>query len=148
LAYGVLILSLNWFCVAGEYTQTQLYTIPWAVFFAVLAYRRRDRGHDVYDMFTAVALAVLTLPLAGQALGENGQIYGLLLILEALGLVFLGIGLSYRLITLWGVSTLVLEVLYQLRDFFNALPKYLISAFLGLVLLGVAIVLLQRRKND
>jgi len=95
-----------------------------------------------------VALGILTIPLAGQALGENGQGYGLLLILEGLALVFLGMAASYRLITLWGTTTLVLEVLYQLRDFFYALPKYVISAGLGLALLVVAIVMLQRRKSD
>lgn len=148
VAGGVLILSLNWFMNVIDVTQLQAYSVPWAAYTAFLAYRRRDRGHEVYDGFVVVALAILTIPLAGQALGENGQGYGLLLIFEAMALVFLGMGLSYRLVTMWGVVTLVLEVLYQLRDFFYALPKYLISAGLGLVLLAIAIVMLQRRGND
>ncbi|HEX3082712.1 MAG TPA: hypothetical protein VHQ86_05710, partial [Candidatus Saccharimonadia bacterium] len=79
---------------------------------------------------------------------SNGQGYGLMLIGEALALVFVGMSFKYRLVTLWGAATLVLEVLYQMRDFFYALPKYVISAGLGLALLGVAIVMLQRRKGN
>jgi len=147
-AGSVLVVAFNWLLSVANVGQTQAYTVPWAAFVGYLGYRRRERGHDVYDIFTVVALGILTIPLAGQALGENGQGYGLLLILEGLALVFLGMAASYRLITLWGTTTLVLEVLYQLRDFFYALPKYVISAGLGLALLVVAIVMLQRRKSD
>jgi hypothetical protein len=148
VAGGILVLSFNWLLNVLDVTQTQLYTVPWAAYAAYLAYRRRDLGHEIYDGFVVVALGILTVPLAAQALGENGQGYGLLLIFEAIALVFIGMGLSFRLVTMWGVVTLVLEVLYQLRDFFYALPKYLISAGLGLALLAVAIVMLQRRGND
>ncbi len=102
VAGGVLILSLNWFMNIIDVTQLQLYTVPWALYVAYLAYRRRDRGHEVLDGFVVVSLAILTIPLASQALGENGQGYGLLLIFEAIALVFLGMGLKYRLITMWG----------------------------------------------
>ncbi len=148
VAGAILVLSFNWFLSVQQITQTQGYTLPWAAYLGYLGYRRRHRGHEGYDAFVAGALGVLTIPLAGQALASDGQVYGLLLILEAIALVFLGMALSYKLVTLWGVATLVLEVLYQLRDFFYALPKYVISAGLGLALLAVAIVMLQRRKGN
>ena len=148
IAGGILILSFNWFCWAFSVDQTQAYSLPWAAYTAYLGYRRRGAGRSVYDGFTAVALLFLTLPLASQALGDNGQIYGLVLIVVAIALVFIGMALSYRLITIWGAATLVAEVLYQLRDFFYALPKYFISAGLGLALLATAIIMLQRRKSD
>ena len=148
IAGGIMILSLNWFCWAFSVDQTQAYSLPWAAYSAYLGYRRRAAGHSVYDGFTAVALFFLTLPLATQALGDNGQVYGLILILVGIALVFIGMAMSYRLITIWGASTLVAEVLYQLRDFFYALPKYFISAGLGIALLATAIIMLQRRKGD
>ncbi len=147
VAGGVLVLAFNWFTSVEGVTQTQAYTLPWAAYIAYLAYRRRDRGHEAYDGLVGLALAVLTLPLAGQALADDGQVYGLILIGVALALVFLGMSINYRLLTIWGAATLVAEVLYQLRDFFYALPKYVISATLGLALLAVAIVLLSRRKG-
>jgi hypothetical protein len=90
---------------------------------------------------------VLSFPIAGQALQDDGQLYGLELIFIALGLVLAGSVMRYRLVQWWGAGTLVIEVLYQIRDFLFALPKYLISAALGLALLGTAIVLLQRRRQ-
>lgn len=148
VAGGILILSYNWMLSRLDITQAQLFTLPWAAYLGYLAYRRRARGHQVYDIFAAGALAVLTLPIAGQAMEEGGQLYGLELILIGLGLVVVGAATRYRLLAWWGAGTLVAEVLYQMRDFLYALPKYLISAGLGLALLAVAIVLLQRRRND
>ena len=147
VAGGIFIVSLNWYCSVLQITQTQIYTLPWAAYVAYLAYRRRGRGHQAYDGFTAAALGILTLPLATQALAEGGQLYGLVLVAEAILLIFAGMVLSYRLVTIWGAVTLVAEVLYQMREFFYALPKYLISAGLGVALLAVAIVMLLRRKS-
>lgn len=146
LAIAIWVLSLNWACAVWGVTQVQAYTLPWAAYVALLAYRHRHEGMEVYNGFIAVALAILTIPLAGQALADDGQLYGLFLIIEAIMLVFLGIALSNKLIRSWGIATLVIEVLYQMKDVFLALPKYLISAGLGLALLVIAIVLLQRRK--
>jgi len=145
-AIAVLILAFNWLLAYYNVSQTQAFTLPWAGYFAFLAYRRRD-SRDTRDLFTGVALAALTLPIAGQALSDTGQLYGLELIFIALGLAIGGSVASNKLTMWWGVATLVCEVLYQMRDFLFALPKYLISAFLGLALLAVAIVLLQRRRN-
>ena len=145
-AGAVWVLALNWAFAVWDVTQTQAYTLPWAAYVALLAYRRRHQETEAFNGLIGIALAILTIPLAGQALADDGQIYGLLLIIEAIALVFLGIALSNKLIRSWGIATLVLEVLYQMKDVFLAMPKYLISAGLGLALLVIAIVLLQRRK--
>ena len=144
---GGLVLSFNWLMAVVGSSETQLYTVPWAAYVAYLGYRHRDQGRSTIDGIAALALGILTIPLALQALASDGQGYGLLLILEALARVFAGMGLRYKLVTIWGVTVLVLEVLYQMRDVFYALPKYLISAGLGIALLAVAIVMLQRRDQ-
>jgi hypothetical protein len=148
VAGAIVIVAFNWFCAVYDVTQVQAYTLPWAAYMAFLGYRRRAGGHAAYDVWVALALAILTFPLAGQALASDGQLYGLLLIIEALALVITGMALSYRLVTIWGIATLVIEVLYQMRDILFALPKYFISAALGLGLLAAAIVMLQRRKGN
>ncbi len=147
VAGALMIATIQWwFYYLGD-DQTQLYTVPWAVYVAWLGSTRRDQGRAVTDGFVVVSLAILTIPLAVQALSDSGQLYALALIGESLALIFIGMALQYRLITLWGAVALVLEVLYQLRGIFDALPKYVISAGLGLALLVVAIVLLQRRQG-
>jgi hypothetical protein len=147
VAGAILLVSLNWLFAVLSITETQFYTVPWAAYAGYLGYRRRSHGHQAYDGFTVLALAVLTLPLAAQALSSDGQLYGLALICESLVLVVLGMAFRYKLVTLWGVATLVTEVLYQMRSIIYALPKYLISAALGLGLLATAIIMLQRRKG-
>ena len=92
------------------------------------------------------ALAILTIPVAGQALGCTGQWYGLELIGLALAIFGVGVNLNYKLITYWGAATITAEVLYQIRSVLFALPEYLISAVLGVEIVAVAIVLLGRRK--
>jgi hypothetical protein len=147
VAVGVEVLAFNWLLGHFHVEQTQLFTIPWAAYFAFLAYRHRDKK-DRYDLFTVLSLLALTLPIASQALSEtNGPLYGLELILIAIALVAVGFGLHNRLISWWGAGTLVVETLYQMREVLFALPKYLISAGLGLGLLAAAIILLQRRKD-
>ena len=145
---AVIVLAYDWYLILQNVTNAQLLAVPWAAYLAILAYRRRGQGHQAYDALTALALAALTIPIAGQALSSNGQWYGLELIGVALALIALGFSLRYKLVTYWGAGTLVAEVLYQLRSVIFALPKYLISAVLGLALLAVAIILLQRRKPN
>ncbi|MBW4061095.1 hypothetical protein HJC99_00785 [Candidatus Saccharibacteria bacterium] len=147
-AVALTIAAVAWAFHAKDYSQTQIYTLPWAGFVAWLGYRRRQRGREAINGFTVGALTLLTLPLAAQALGDNGQWYGLALVGEAIALILVGMAAKYRLITYWGAATLVAETLYQLRDVFFALPKYLISAALGAALIGAAVYLLQRRKDE
>jgi VIT1/CCC1 family predicted Fe2+/Mn2+ transporter len=145
---GILMVSFHWLLSHYDVEQTQAYSLPWAAFAAYLTYRRRSAPQDIRDLFTGIALFLLTFPIAGQALGDaNGAWYGLELILIAIGLVLYGASTNNKLIKWWGAGTLIIEVLYQMRDVLFALPKYLISAALGLALLGVAIYLLQRRKD-
>ncbi len=146
LAVGVGLLAADWLLVDRSITQTQAYSLPWAAYFGVLAWRRRNT--DARDLFAILALAVLTFPIANQALDAGGQYYGLELILVGIMVALIGSTIKYRLMLWWGVATLVAEVLYQMRSVLFALPKYVISAVLGIALLAVAIVMLQRKRQE
>ncbi len=145
---AVAVLAFNWFCVRLECTNAQVYTWPWTLYLAGLAYNRRHLGQAVYDGWVAAALASATLPVAIQALADDGQMYGLELIIIALILISGGLAWRYRLVAWWGAGTLIAEVLYQMQDVLFAIPKYLISALIGLGLLAVAIYLLSRRPKN
>jgi hypothetical protein len=143
-----MILAADWFFIRQGLTNAQYYSLPWSAYLAYLAYRRRHQARATYEGVVGVALGLLTLPVAVQAVASDGQIYGLELIFLAIGLVFAGVALRYKLVSWWGAGTLIAEVLYQLRSFLLGVPKYFISALLGLALLAVAVILLSRRKNQ
>jgi hypothetical protein len=118
LGGGIAVLALAWLLRHYRITEIQWYTLPFAAYFARLAYHRRDADDPAApDLFTAISLAFLTIPLAGQALTSGGQGYGLILIFEALGLIIIGNAINYRLVTLWGAFTLTAAGLYQFLTF-------------------------------
>jgi hypothetical protein len=114
LGGGLIILAFDWVLRHYGVHEIQWYTLPFAAYFAHLAYRRRELEHDTYDLLAGLALAFLTIPLAGQALAPDGQGYGIALVFESLGLISLGSAINYRLVTLWGALTLITAGLYQL----------------------------------
>jgi hypothetical protein len=118
LAGGIVVIALAWLLRHYHITEIQWYTLPFAAYFARLAYHRRDLDDPAApDLFTAISLAFLTIPLAGQALTSGSQGYGLILIFEALGLITIGNAINYRLVTLWGAFTLTAAGLYQFLTF-------------------------------
>jgi hypothetical protein len=149
VSLAVLVAALEWLYLYLGLENIQYFTVTWAAYFAVLAYRYHADGDEQNrDVLTATSLAFLTLPLMMQSFGLDGQFYGLALTFESLVLVFLGIGLRYQLVRNWGAVVLVVEVLYQLRGFFITIPWYVVFGLLGLVLLGTALYLLARRTDQ
>lgn len=148
VAAGVLVAAFEWLLGFAGIRTLQVFTHVWAAYFAILAYRHRNEPRpDNKDLLTVVALAVLTVPLTFESLAPGGQLYGLLLTMESIGIILAGMALRYKLVLYWGIVTLVGEVLYQLKDVILGLPKYFISAGLGLALLGAAIYFLSRRHD-
>ena len=96
----------------------------------------------------AVSLGFLTLPLFFQALGNTNDVYSFALIIESVMLVVTGIALKYQLVLRWGAISLVVIVLYQLRDFLLNIPTWAIYGSVGIAMLGGAIYLLSRRQDD
>lgn len=147
LGAAALVLALEWWISKSGITETQFYSLPWAFYFAALAfiYRLKEKL-ETQDLFCAIALGFLTIPTIFQSLGVAGASYSLMLTAESIGLVLAGMALHYKLVWRWGVATLALELLYQLRNVFVSSP-YIIFAALGLALLGLAIFLLNRRHQ-
>ncbi len=146
---AVIVTAFEWLLGFAGVRQEQVFTHIWALYFAVLAYRYRHHyPFETKDWLTAIALSILTIPLMQQSLAPLGQYYGLLLTFESLGIILVGMALKYKLVLYWGIATLVAEVLYQLKDVLFALPKYVISAALGLALLGAAIYFLSSRHEN
>jgi hypothetical protein len=120
-----MVLAFDWLLRHEHITQLQWYTLPAAAYFAYLAYRRRELGPEAYVLLVAAALAFLTVPLAIQVLLLG--VPGYFLIVEAVGLVFIGSATGYRLITRWAFITLTAAVLYQLPYILSLLGEFFTS---------------------
>lgn len=149
LAAGGLVLSALWLFNELGVNEAQVYAQTIALYFAGIAihlsYRRL---YDMRDVATASALFMATIPLAVQSLGSGGELRGLSLVLLSIVLVLTGLGVKYALIWRWGAVVLILEVLYQLRHVLYAVPKYVISLTLGMLLITVAIAFLLKRGDN
>jgi hypothetical protein len=143
VALGTGIVALEWLLFQTGVRTLQVYTHIWALFLAFLAvWRAGLRQSDKEHSYTLLALTVLTLPLALQALGNEGEFYGWLLIVEHIILMLIGIALARPLVMRWGLWVAVAAVLYQLRSL-----TYLALGFLAAVLIVIAIRVLQK-NND
>lgn len=146
---AVMLVAINWYLKFLGEKETQVYTLIWTAYFAVLAYLsylQKKRSNQ--DLFTIAALGFLTIPLLFQAMGDESQWYGLMLGVEGILLILVGIALHYKLIRTWGIVALVIIVLDQMRDYLLEIPQWIIIGGVGITLLAGAIVLLARRKEE
>lgn len=126
-----------------------LHSLLWAAYFAAIGYTQHLADSKANrDLATIAALSAFSIPLAIQSFDSGAALRGLLLIGESTALVFLGIAIRYRLVRIWGVVALVLEVLYQTREVIFAIPKQVISLGIGLLILGIAIYFLVKRNDE
>jgi hypothetical protein len=132
-----------------ELGEIQIYTITIALYFSSLGYaQHRTKNTQNRDILITFALGFLSLPLFGQALNDSTGLYSIFLIIESTALIVLGMVLSYKLVTYWGVGSLVLIVLYQLKDVLLNIPTWAIYGFIGLGMLAGALYLLTKRTDD
>lgn len=140
IAGGIIIAAYEWLLVSSGASLIFAYTLPWVIFFAYLAHMRKpdSLGHDV---MVGLALAVLTIPVAIEALGSGGDVYGLGLVLAGLVISIVGSVQLSSLVTWWGAGTVLIEGAY-------ILPKYLapntelpfIAGGIGLVIFAIAVM--------
>lgn len=123
--------------------ESQVFTHLWAAYFGGLAWlSHRDGRVSEQKNLVVVALSVLTIPLALEALaGDSG--YGLLLLFESVAILLFGLWAHYPLISWWGLSVAVGSVLYQLREF-----QFFVLALLGAGIIGLGVVLLLRQEKN
>lgn len=127
--------------------ETQLYTLPLAVYFMTLAYIQRT--HEKWtkrDILDYIGLAFLIFPTLSQAFDTNGALYALLMGTEGIILIWLGNSLLYKTYLYSGMGILALAVISQFYDYLFALPRWVITGGIGFGFLATAIYLLSKRK--
>lgn len=133
----------------NDISELQLYTIPWAVYFAVLAYSFHLREKtNVRDQWMVVSLTALTVPLLLQIFSEPSIGYFGLILVESVMLMVVGVLLRYRLLLWWGLGALLVSTFDRVIRFIEALPNYLLTLIAGITLLVVAIRFLQSRNDE
>lgn len=124
------------------------YMLLWSFYFGGLGYIQfTEEKKTNCDYLVVIALAFQTLPLFFQAHGPKEHFYGLILGIESIIILLTGMIMKYNLVKYWGSATLVIVVLYQLKDELLALPKWLIIGVIGLLFLFGAMYMLYRRQD-
>jgi hypothetical protein len=130
-------------------TETQVYTLALGVYFMVLAYFQRIAGNFANrDLLNYVGLAFLFVPTFFQSFSDGGAKYALLMGVEGLIVFALGTSLSYRTYIYTGIAAIVVAVISQTYEFVFSLPRWMITAAAGILLLSTAIYLLLSRKEE
>ncbi|MCX6808487.1 MAG: hypothetical protein NTW50_02365, partial [Candidatus Berkelbacteria bacterium] len=145
---GIILTSILWFFHTQWITQAQCYTLPIAAYFSLLAYLRHRKNDSLAkDIFIVLGLIFLTLPTFIQSIAFNDPLYGLILGIESLGLVIAGIAASHKITLRFGIVALVIDVLYQSREFIAEIPKWLIIGLVGLAIMIGATYLLHKSNK-
>lgn len=147
-ASAVFMLGALWHLHYFHPDNIQFYSLPLALYLFGLGALLRRKDIKEADLIDIAASGTLVLPTFIQALGEKGHIYALLLGME--GLILAGTSISIRNATYRyiGVAAIVLAVVSQTYEYLTSLPRWLITGFAGLLLLGIAIYLLASRKEN
>jgi hypothetical protein len=151
VAAGIITWAIEWFLSFLKVSELQVYMVISAAYFGLLAYLQSKAKDQVGEtVLTVFSLAFLTVPLLFQTFDSpNAPVYALVLGIESIALIGLGIGISNKLLRNWGISALVIDVLYQSRDVIATIPKWLIIGIVGiLILIGATYLLSKREKNE
>jgi hypothetical protein len=150
IAGGVLLATYCWLMVYNHIVEVQLYSLPWAAYFAFLAARRSAESEQLSrNVLVGTALAALTFPITIQALSPTGQIYGIELIFIGLFLMVIGSSQLMRLVLWWGAGTAAIEGLYLLPKYFAPDSQYpTIFGLLGLAAFACIVMYVARRQDS
>jgi hypothetical protein len=141
---AICMAAFQWFLIFYGVEQFQIYSHLWAALLGLYAYLRYTvNNHSAEQGFTAAALCTLSIPLALQALGDQGQYYGWLLIMEHVGLALIGTLINRPFIIKWGLTVSILAVLYQLREL-----TFVVLGLVGLGVIGLAVYLLNKYDSQ
>lgn len=144
LSGAVAMISSQWFMSFMEVKNPLIYTHLWAILFALYALWANSLKSEKDEWsYTRLSLLALTIPMVMRMFGDQGGLYGWLLIAEQIGLIVLGMSINRHFITKWGLITAVLAILYQLRYL-----AFIGLAFVGLGVIGLAVYILIRRDKQ
>jgi len=151
IAGGIIVSATEWFLSYMKVEELQVYMIISAAYLGLLAYlqgKAADKAGET--VLTVLSLAFLTVPLLFQTFdSSNSLIYALVLGIESIILIGLGIGINSKLMRNWGISALVVNVLYQSRYVIATIPQWLTIGIVGiLILVGATYLLSKREKTE
>lgn len=146
---AVMVIALQWLFNFLKITEVQFYAGIWALYFGVLAYLRNLK-QDLFGrkILTIIALIALNIPLFIQSFGDNGVVYGLVLGIESLILLFVGIAIKDKLVLYWAIVALIIDVLYQAGTYLFDMPKWIIVGAVGIAFLVLGTILLSSRTHE
>ena len=143
IAGAVLLIASSWARLADAHVHlVEPYTLPAAVILLILGYRRglRDREARSWSRY-GPGLALGLIPSLVQALGGTGLIRPALLGLAALIVVLVGARHRLQAPLALGGAVLLLDAVAQslpyLADAYDAVPRWVLVALAGALLLGV-----------
>ena len=155
-ASALVMVSLELAIATQEPANVQFYTLPAAVYVALvgLMMRSSDRLSDDigwHEALQVVAAGLLVLPQAEQGFEPGGARWGLILLIEGLALLAVAIVLNTRWLAVSAVVTIsavALRFLWVNRDT-DVVPYWVMLAVAGFALLAIGMtVLLQREWWD
>ncbi len=149
LAIAGLFYALTRTFMQFNITEFQSYAICWSLYsLIVVVSMEHAKRVQASNLWQAIGLVTLTVPLFFQTLINPLDWHVLLLFVESVGLIVIGASLRRDIFWRWGVAVLVLQSLYQFGGAIFAIPRILLGFFVGLSLLGAGIYFLWRRNDD
>ncbi|MFZ6031253.1 MAG: hypothetical protein ACOYYS_26385 [Chloroflexota bacterium] len=155
LAYGAVALllaawSLEWLLVWGQ-REVQWYVLPAGLYLLAISYfewtRGGEDGKSLARWLDRAALLLLLGSVFWQSLGDLGGRYALLMGVECLLAVWWGSARRLRRFLYIGVAGMTLNVFGQLIDPLLSANRWIVFAFVGSILLVLAILIERRRET-
>jgi hypothetical protein len=150
---GMALLELAWAIVLfmNDVSQPQLYAIPGGVYFMAIAYLELRRDQKKYAIgIEILGLGVLLLTSFIQSLnGKDGFIYFVLLMAEALLVVWWGTLQKRKIPFFAGIGFSALNVLAQLIVLVSVydINRWFVAFGAGLLIMGIAIYIERSREQ-
>ena len=150
---GMGMLQLAWVLVLNvqDVQQPQWYAIPAGLYFTGMGYLERQRGHDVFaKIIESFGLAVLLVTSFTQSVnGKEGFAYFVLLLVEALLVLWWGAVRRQKIPFFAGLGASVLNIIAQVIVLSNVydINRWIIILGVGLLLVTAAIFVERQREK-
>jgi hypothetical protein len=149
VAGGVLLASASWVRLAAEdVTTVEAYTLPTALVLVVLGSIRMLRTPGASSIASlGGGLSLALLPSLGVAVSEPTSLRALLLGIVAVAVLLVGAVLRWIAPLLAGGFVIVVLAVVNLAPYADAVPRWVLFALLGAVLLFLGITWEKRLRN-
>ena len=151
LGMGMLQLAWALVLIVQDVEQPQWYAIPAGLYFTGMGYLERQRGHSVFaKIIESFGLAVMLVTSFIQSVsGEEGFIYFIILLVEALLALWWGAARRQKIPFFAGLGASVLNVVTQVIVLVNVydINRWIIILGVGLLLVTAAIFVERQREE-